>query len=120
MTATGGTAQAGLMARTALDAASAEVSVTTSPSSGYRFKDRDTAGGTTNFTTVNGATPYPTVYLRLTRVGNLFTGYSSTDGVNWTSTGSVTLSLPSTLYVGMAAASNDTTTLTNVQFRNFG
>jgi regulation of enolase protein 1 (concanavalin A-like superfamily) len=120
MTVAGATAQAGLMARTSLDAASQEVSVTTSPSSGYRFKDRDTTGGITNFTTVNGPTVYPNVWVRLQRAGNVFTGYYSTDGINWTLTGTVNLALPNTLYVGLAAASNNTTDLTTVQFRGFG
>lgn len=116
----GAIAQAGLMARATLDASSPEVAVTASPASGYRFKYRTTTGGATTPANTIGTCSYPNVWVRLQRVGNVLTGYFSTDGVTWTSTGSVTLALPTTIYVGLAAASNDSTDLTTVQFRGFG
>ena len=48
-----------------------------------------TTGGET--TAVGAGTPsFPNDWLRLKRVGNTYTGYSSTDGVNWTVLSSVT------------------------------
>jgi ABC-type transport system involved in multi-copper enzyme maturation permease subunit len=56
-------------------------------------------------------------WLRLTRSGDVITGYDSADGVNWTEAGTVTLSgLPSTVQVGLFGASPDYTNVT----QNFG
>ena len=122
MTTAGVYLQAGLMARSTLAANSPEVSITASSTAStagiFRVKSRATAGAATTQTQTGQAT-FPNVWVRLTRVGNVFTTYYSSDGTTWTKAGSVTLALPSTLYVGLAAASNDTTDLTNVQFRNF-
>jgi ABC-type transport system involved in multi-copper enzyme maturation permease subunit len=47
-------------------------------------------------------------WLRLTRSGDVITGYDSIDGTNWTRVGTVTLSgLPSTVQVGLFGASPD-------------
>jgi len=122
MTTAGVYPQAGLMARSTLAANSPEVSITASSTAStagiFRVKSRAPAGDATPQTTTGQAT-VPNVWLRLTRVGNVFTTYYSSDGVTWTKAGSVTLALPGTLYIGLAAASNNTTDLTNVQFRNF-
>jgi len=111
----GGIDQAGLMARTSLDPSSPEVSVTASPSNGYRFKYRTTQAGATNSLTTSAPTNYPNVWLRLQRAGTLFTGYFSSDGVNWTSAGSITVALSDPLYLGLASAANVTTSTINVQ-----
>ena len=114
--------QAGLMARSTLAANSPEVSITASSTASaagiFRTKSRATAGAATTQTQTGQAT-FPNVWLRLTRVGNVFTTYYSSDGITWTKASSVTVALPSTLYIGLGAASNDTTDLTSVQFRNF-
>jgi ABC-type transport system involved in multi-copper enzyme maturation permease subunit len=56
-------------------------------------------------------------WLRLTRSGDVITGYDSADGTNWTQVGTVTLSgLPSTVQVGLFGASPN---YTNV-VQNFG
>ena len=59
--------------------------------------------------------------MRLTRVGNTFSGYYSNGGTTWTQLSTVTMALPSTVYVGLAAsAHNDDspTSTTTVQFRD--
>lgn len=62
------------------------------------------------------ATPTSARWLRLTRSGDTITGYDSLDGVHWTSVGSATLAgLPSTVQVGLFAASPDYT-VTNESF----
>src|SRR5438034_3753707 len=80
---------------------------------------RSATGGSTT-SGGSGAVSYPNEWLRLKRVGNVFTGYRSTDGVNWTQVGTVTLALPSTLYFGMAAVSKNTSQLATAQFRSMG
>jgi hypothetical protein len=58
--------------------------------------------------------------MRLTRVGNAFSGFMSSDGTNWTQVGTITIALPSTIFVGMAASAKSTTATTTAQFRSFG
>jgi len=55
------------------------------PTQGYRLTtaQRDATGVYSSA----GSITYPNAYVRLTRQGNVFTGYSSPDGVNWTATG---------------------------------
>ncbi|HMD91787.1 MAG TPA: ABC transporter permease subunit [Trebonia sp.] len=56
-------------------------------------------------------------WLRLTRSGDVITGYDSANGTNWTQVGTVTLSgLPSTVQVGLFGASPDYTSVV----QNFG
>lgn len=53
-----------------------------------------------------GARSYPDVWLRFTRTGNIFTRYLSTNGVDWTFDGQVTVPLmPQTVYFGLAVCS---------------
>jgi ABC-type transport system involved in multi-copper enzyme maturation permease subunit len=56
-------------------------------------------------------------WLRLTRAGDVITGYDSADGTHWTEVGTVTLSgLPSTAQAGLFTASPDY----NQESQNFG
>jgi hypothetical protein len=109
---------AGVMARQTLDAGSPMVFSGATAADGYRFNYRATANTIGSFNKF-GAASYPNVWARLQRQGNVFTGYSSTDGVNWTQTQQLTLALPATLYVGIAVASHNTTQTTTAQLRNF-
>lgn len=118
ITATHATAPAGLMARSTLTSSSANVIQRTDASSRYRFAYRTTTGGTTTATGSLVGTPGAT-WLRLKRVGNTFTGYSSSDGTNWTQTGTVSVNLGSSVFVGMATASKNPAATTTAQFRNF-
>src|SRR6202035_3910825 len=90
-------AKAGLMARETLSAGSRFAASLATPSmTGCFFEWRDPASSLANLT---GRFPinYPNTWLRLKRVGNLFTGYASYDGLTCTSTGSATISLPTQL-----------------------
>jgi regulation of enolase protein 1 (concanavalin A-like superfamily) len=119
LTVAGNFSTAGIMARTTLDVTSPAVYMSASPVN-YRFKSRSTDGGTTTIAATTAAITYPNVWVRLTRVGNVFTGYFSSDGVNWTQMSSVTLALPQTLYLGLAVASNSTTQTTSAVLSNYG
>jgi hypothetical protein len=60
-----------------------------------------------------------TWWLKLTRTNNVFTGYASPDGVNWTQVGtanSITMTDP--IYVGMFVSSLDNTRLGQATFDN--
>src|SRR5207237_1099034 len=74
---------------------------------GERFTYRTTTGGQTT-ATGSGATNYPNTWLRLTRVGNVFTGYRSDDGTNWAPLAAgVNIAMPNILYLGLAVTSHN-------------
>ena len=61
------------------------------------------------------AAPY---WLRLVRSGNTFTSYVAPDGVNWTQTGTTTVSMNANVYVGLAVCSHNDGTICQAQFDN--
>ena len=110
--------KAGLMARETLAANSRfAASLATPGISGCFYSWRDSAGANVN---VAGSYPvnYPYTWLRLQRVGNVFSGYASGDGQNWTLLGSSTLAMPGTIYFGIAASSRSSTQASAAQFRD--
>ncbi len=105
-------AEAGLMARESLAPNSRHAASLATPSiGGCFFKYR---AGTSGNTTTAGSYPanYPDTWLRLKRAGNLFSGYASSDGQNWASLGSVTVSLPATIFLGIALDSHGNESVT--------
>ncbi|MBA2706223.1 MAG: hypothetical protein H0U59_00260 [Gemmatimonadaceae bacterium] len=120
LTATDPQSMAGLMARETLNANSRNAFIKVWPgTAGYRFTSRSTTGGS-SVGIGSGAAAYPNVWVRLTRAGSTFTGWRSANGVDWTSVGSVSISLPQTIFVGMAVSAKSTTATTTAQFREFG
>jgi hypothetical protein len=74
---------------------------------GRAFQWRPEPGGQSN--SIPGSEP-PTrqpQWIRLKRVGNTFTGYSSIDGQNWQEIGRVTINMTDPVYIGIAATSHD-------------
>jgi hypothetical protein len=118
LTVAGNYSTAGILARTALTDTSPDVYMAATPVN-YKFKYRSSDGGNTTIVS-SGTTSFPNVWVRLTRVGNVFTGYTSTNGGTWTALSSVTLALPATLYLGLAVASNTNTTTTTANLSNYG
>lgn len=113
-------ARAGLMARENLTAGSRQASVLATPSlAGVAFQFRSTANGVA---TNSGAFPvnYPQTWLRLRRAGTQFTGYAGYDGHTWSQLGSVTMTLPATIYLGIASASRSLGQAATVEWRDFG
>ncbi len=113
-------AEAGLMARVTLNANSAFAAALATPGmNGDFFADRTATAGTA---VTSGSFPvnYPNTWLRLNRVGNVFTGFGSYDGTNWTQLGSATITMPSQIYLGLAVASHNTNEPTTAQFVNYG
>ncbi|HUD48316.1 MAG TPA: PA14 domain-containing protein, partial [Candidatus Baltobacteraceae bacterium] len=112
-------AQAGLMARVSLDAGSAfAASLATPGINGVSFADRVSTAGAAA-TSGNFPVNYPNTWLRLDRVGSLFTGFGSYDGTNWTLLGSATIGMPSQIYLGLAVASGNTNQPTTAQFVDY-
>jgi regulation of enolase protein 1 (concanavalin A-like superfamily) len=112
--------KAGLMVRESLNANSRNVLVAATRADGYRFSRRSTIGGTTLNVFKGGAVTYPNVWVRLRRQGNVFTGFTSTDGTNWTQRGQITLSLPATVFFGLASNSRSAGNRAAIRYRSLG
>jgi N-acetylneuraminic acid mutarotase len=59
------------------------------------------------------------VWLKLTRAGSLFTGYSSTDDKTWTTVGSTTITMVNNIFAGLAVTAHDNTKSCTATFSNF-
>jgi len=109
-------AKAGVMVRASLYANASFAYALTSASQGVWFQKRNSSGASaTSVNSTGGGAP---VWLRLERKGNQFTASRSSDGANWSTIGSTWISMPTTVYVGLAATSHDTSTTTTATFNN--
>ena len=96
--------KAGVMMRESLDPNSRHAFMLVSPGKGLAFQRRvDTGGLSTNTSAGAGAAPY---FVMLTRSGSTITASISLDGASWTTVGSDTISMTSTIYVGLAVGSH--------------
>ena len=98
------------MIRESLAANAREAGVWVSPANGILFTRRTSTGGTTAVTASTGKTaPY---WVRLTRTGNVFKAFCSSNGSTWTRFGSNrSISMAATTYIGIATTSGTTATL---------
>jgi hypothetical protein len=109
-------AKAALMAREALAPGRRfAASLATPAINGCFFEWRDPAGSSTQS---GGSFPdnYPNTWLRLNRVGNLFSGFASYDGQTWTLLASQTIALSNQLYLGFAVDSDEINQAVTAQF----
>jgi hypothetical protein len=75
-----------------------------SPTQGIAFQRRASTGGpAAGVANPTGLTP--PYWLRLTRSGNTFTADRSVDGTTWTTLGTTTVTMASSVYVGLVACS---------------
>ncbi|HET7697580.1 MAG TPA: Ig-like domain-containing protein [Vicinamibacterales bacterium] len=98
--------KAGVMIRASLSAGSPHAFMLASAAKGMAFQRRGLAGGTSVSTA--GTLSTAPRWVKLQRNGNLFTAYESANGVNWTLVGSDSISMPATVYVGLAVTSHNT------------
>ena len=110
--------KAALMARETLNANSPFAATVAAPlTTGSFFESRATAGAAA----VNSGTfpaNYPDMWLRLRRVGNVFSGFASVDGDSWVQLGTVTLAV-GPVYLGFAVTSHNASQATTAQFRDY-
>lgn len=98
-------AKAGVMIRESLAANSAHAFTALTPGNGTAFQRRTSTGGASATTAgPNAAAPY---WVRLSRLGNVFTGSVSPDGVNWTLIGQETVPMASSVFIGIAVTSHN-------------
>ena len=109
-------AKTGICARNAIGGTgtngpgSPNVSVVACPPSlggGTLMTGRTSQGGTSLTYAANDVVYATPLWLLLTRVGNLFTGYTSPDGINFTPLSQATVALAATVYVGFFATTHD-------------
>jgi autotransporter-associated beta strand protein len=107
----------GVEIRETLATGSKHVAMVTTASSGSQLISRASTGGSS--TTVTGtAAAFAPTWVRLVRSGNVITAARSADGVTWTTVGSVTVSMTSTVYIGLLTCSRDTAKLNVARFTN--
>jgi regulation of enolase protein 1 (concanavalin A-like superfamily) len=114
---TSGWAKAGVMIRDSLDANSRHAMIVVTPANGVGFQSRPATGGSSYHTA--GAAVLAPYWVKLVRAGNTFTAYQSADGLTWTLVGSDTISMATSVYIGLVVTSHDngalcTTTIDNV------
>ena len=101
-------AKAGVMIRESLTAGSKHASIFVTPSSGVSFQRRASTGGSSASTTTAGITAPR--WVRIVRSGNTLTTSHSANGSSWTTVGSETITMASTIYIGLAVTSHANTT----------
>lgn len=112
----GGNAYGGLMMRTSLRREASNVAATVISGGGLQYTRRNEAGSYTEPFTHTLRAPY---WVRVERIGNVFTGYRSEDGVTWTQQGSpVTIAMPSSALWGLAVTSHAENSVSQTSFTN--
>jgi regulation of enolase protein 1 (concanavalin A-like superfamily) len=102
-------AKGGVMIRQSLAANSMHAMMDVTPGNGAEFSRRTSAGGTTTATLRSGLSAPR--WVRLVRSGNTFTGSVSSDGVTWSQVGSSTITMTSSVYVGLIVTSHSNSAL---------
>jgi hypothetical protein len=114
---TGANADAGVMFRNSTADNDIFADVVVTPSRGVQFQWRSTVGGDDQDTAVTGITA--PIWVKLTRSGDSFTAYYSTDGGTWTQIGSAeTIDLSTATLAGLVDCSNNTSEKCHVTFSN--
>lgn len=93
--------------RASLDTASPHVGLVVFPfiqGKGYQLNVRSVQGGTTTQNNNNALDGATSLRIALKRTGNVFTAYTSQDGLDWIQFSTFTLALPANVYVGLACA----------------
>ena len=108
--------KAGVMIRGSLSSNSVNAFIAVTPSNGVTFQYRSSAGGDSANPARSGlSAPY---WVKLVRSGSTFTGYCSPDGANWTQQGTTTITMPATVYVGLAVTAHNNSYLCAATFDN--
>ena len=109
-------AKAGVMMRDGLEGGNANAFAFISAGGKVRFQRRRTAGGTTSsLYTASASTPH---WVKLVRTGDTLAAVLFSDGASWTSAGTNTFVMNSTIYIGLAVTSHKNSVLSTGVFRN--
>lgn len=92
--------KAGVMIREDLGLGSKHALMATTPFNGPAFQYRTSTNGSSSNSNSWGNF---NTWVKLVREGDLFTGYHSSDGINWVQQGKATISMGTDVYVGLAS-----------------
>ena len=106
----------GVMMRASTASNAAYAFMLGSISKGFAFQRRRSAGGSATHT--SGGSGTAPRWVALTRSGDTITAHISSSGSTWTTVGSDTFDMPSTILVGLAAHSHTTSRLATGMFDN--
>jgi len=109
-------AKGGVMLRETGNAGSIHVLLDAKPGGGVEMLVRTSTGGSTTYLAGNSA-GIP-VWLKLVRTGTKVTGYTSTDGTTWTTVGTATVTMATSIVAGLAVCSHNTAALNTATFDN--
>ncbi len=102
-------AKAGVMLRSSLQDNSAHAMTVMTPGNGASFQNRVTNGAASNF--VSGRLVSAPQWVKVTRRGNVFSGYESDDGITWNFIGSQTISMPTGIHACLVVTSHQPSVL---------
>lgn len=99
-------AKAGVMIRSTFDSTSPNAAMVLTPGGNCGFQARTAPGAATTYT----AGPRVSIghWVGVTRAGDVFTGFVSPDGVNWTQVGSARIAMAADVFFGVAASAHST------------
>ncbi len=110
--------KAGVMIRETLSASSKHALALVSAAKGVALQWRPTTGGDSLNRT--GSLSAPPRWVRLQRSGSTFTASESSTGSTWTTIGTASISMASTVYVGLAVTSHSTSATTTAVLDHVG
>ena len=110
-------AKSGVMIRNTLSAVDAMAFMAVTPGNGTTFQYR-TASSASAISAGNTAGLNAPYWVRLVRVGDLLTGYRSSNGSTWIPQGSVNITMGATVYIGLEVTSHNTGALNTSTFDN--
>lgn len=109
-------AKAGVMIRESLDAGSKHAMTILASTQGTSFQRRTSTNGTSSHTTTPSiSAPY---WVRIERSGDTFTSYYSSDGNTWITAGSQSISMNTSVYVGLVTTSHNDGVLCSSSINN--
>ena len=109
-------AKVGGMMRASTSSNAAHAFMLVSKGKGLAFQRRPSSGASSKHT--SGGSGTAPRWVRLARAGRVITAYASRDGRSWTMVGSDTFDMPSTVQIGLAVSSHDTSRLATASFEH--
>ena len=106
-------AKAGLMIRENLSQNSMNAFIAITSQNGALFSYRTNTGVASSSSAGSGAAPY---WVKLVRIGNQFTGFSSSDGISWNQVGSINFPMAANAFVGLAVTAHNNITSNTATF----
>jgi regulation of enolase protein 1 (concanavalin A-like superfamily) len=114
-------AMAGLMFRESLAADSRQASLLISTEGKLKFRRRTASGGTTLSDGPSAGTTFAPKWLKLSRHGDVFSAFLSSDGLVWTTVyTAVTIAMPATVDIGLVTLRNGGSGFARATFENIG